>query len=217
MKYSAVIFDLDGTLLDTIEDLTISINAALSRMGHPQHTSDDYMAWIGEGLPTLAVRALPAEKRTRDEIEKFGAYTVEEYRTRWMNHTRPYDGISELLGGLTVLGIRMSVLSNRPDEFTKLILDHCLPSWKFEHTAGTRPDVPMKPDPTAAIEIAKAMGVDPKNFAFIGDTKTDMETARAAGMYPVGVLWGFRGAEELKSYGAKILIENPADALKIFY
>lgn len=216
MKYTAVIFDLDGTLLDTIEDLTVSINIALERMGYPQHTADDYMAWIGEGLPTLAVRALPAKHRNIAEIEEFGKRVCDEYRTRWMNNTRPYDGIPELLDGLAKLGIRMSVLSNRPDEFTRLIVDHFLPNWKFEFSAGTRPNVPMKPDPSAAIQIARDMKIEPKSFAFIGDTKTDMETAIAAGMYPIGVLWGFRGAEELKSYGAKLILERPADALQIF-
>lgn len=217
LKHTAVIFDLDGTLLDTIEDLTVSINIALGSMGYPQHTADDYMAWIGEGLPTLAIRALPAERRNIAEIERFGTNVRDEYRTRWKNHTHPYDGIHELLDGLTRFGIRMSVLSNRPDEFTKLIIDHFLPDWKFEFMAGTKPSVPMKPDPVAAIQIAKDMKTKPKRFAFLGDTKTDMETAIAAGMYPVGVLWGFRGADELRSYGAKLLIERPIDALKIFY
>lgn len=214
MSLSAVIFDLDGTLLDTIEDLTDSMNAALARMGLPGRSIAECRNLVGDGLDTFVRRALPdgvrddpaAAARLKDLMRG-------EYRLRGKDKTRPYVGITDLLDELARRGTRMAVLSNKPHDSTGTIVRHFFPSWRFDPVFGARDGVPVKPDPAGALEIARAWGLAPAEIAYVGDTNTDMQTAAAAGMFACGALWGFRTAAELAANGANVLLEKPAELL----
>ena len=214
MNHKAIIFDLDGTLLNTIEDLTDSMNLTLSRFGFEGHDQETYKYFIGDGIETLVIRALPLESRNPEIITQCVEAMREEYALRWDKKTHPYPGIPELLDALSQRGWPISILSNKPDDSTRMVVAKMLPKWAFQIVLGARPSVPKKPDPAAALEIAGLLGLDPGQFVYIGDTGTDMKTAVEAGMFPVGALWGFRTAQELLAHGAKVLIEKPLDLLQ---
>ena len=215
MKFKAVLFDLDGTLLDTIEDLADSMNIVLTGMGFPTHEVAAYKYHVGDGVRELAVRALPKNHQDEETIKKCIAAMRQEYGSRWDKKTRPYPGIPGLLDALTARGIKMAVLSNKPDQNTKVVVAKLLPKWRFDYVAGERAGIPRKPDPGAALSIAEQLGIPPKEWLYLGDTNTDMKTAVGAGMYPVGALWGFRTADELLACGAKTLIEHPPGLLAL--
>ncbi|RLC94831.1 MAG: HAD family hydrolase [Chloroflexi bacterium] len=215
MKFRAVIFDLDGTLLDTLQDIADSVNLVLERAGLPRYSLDEYRYFIGDGVEHLARRVLPQWQRDDVSVAQVAAAIREEYRQRWSNKTRPYHGIPDLLDFLTTHGIRMAVLSNKPDDFTRLTVSRLLPQWRFDAVVGAQPNGPYKPDPRAALEIADRLGIPPREFVYLGDSGIDMETASAAGMYPVGALWGFRTREELVASGAKETIESPVDLTRL--
>lgn len=215
MNFRAVLFDLDGTLLDTIDDLADSMNRALERLGFPTHEVAAYKYYVGDGVEKLARRALPEGHRDEQTIARCIAGMRAEYGKRWAEKTRPYEGIAELLNALTARGVPMAIFSNKPDDLVKLMVPELLPHWKFQVVLGHRPGAEKKPHPAAALEIARTIGVPPAEFLYLGDTNTDMQTANAAGMYPVGALWGFRTADELAANGAKRLIEHPTDLLKL--
>jgi phosphoglycolate phosphatase len=213
-KRSAVIFDLDGTLLDTIEDLTDSMNAGLSGMGLPVRSVAECRAFVGEGIDAFVRRALPAEiGDDPDTAARLKAAFRAEYRLRSVSKTRPYDGIPALLEELTRRGTRMAVLSNKPHDSTGIVVRHYFGSWALHPVLGARDGVPVKPDPAGALEIAGEWRLSPAEIAYLGDTKTDMRTAAGAGMFACGALWGFRKAEELVANGARVLIEKPCDLL----
>ena len=138
------------------------------------------------------------------------------YGQNWKEKTRPYHGVPELLDALSGRGLKMAVLSNKPDDFTRKTVDGLLSAWHFQAVVGARPPVPLKPDPSSALEIAKRLELGPARFVYLGDTATDMKTANAAGMFAVGALWGFRDAAELIAGGASKLIEKPAELLELF-
>ncbi len=213
MAFRAVLFDLDGTLLDTIEDLANCMNSVLGRQGFPGHDIESYKRFVGDGVELLVQRALPEGRRDDATIVFSVAAMRDEYAKRWSERTQPYKGIPDLLDGLVARGIRMAVLSNKPDDFTKMMVSELLPRRQFEAVLGERPGKGRKPDPQGAFEIASLLGMPPREFLYLGDTNTDMRTATAAGMYPVGALWGFRSAEELIGSGARVLIEKPMDLL----
>ncbi len=217
MAYKGVIFDLDGTLLNTLQDLTDSVNAALTRAGLPLHSSDEYKYFVGDGVEELAKRVLPEVMRNGEAIAKLVADIRREYSQRWADTTRPYEGIPQLLDALRTRGIKMSVLSNKPEDSTRATVSRLLDRWQsdFDMVIGVSPSVPRKPDPTAALNMAKQMGIPPPEMVYVGDTDTDMKTAVAAGMYPVGALWGYRTAEELMANGARVLLRRPAELLNI--
>jgi phosphoglycolate phosphatase len=215
MKYRAVLFDLDGTLLDTLEDIADSVNCVLDRIGFRRHSLEAYKRFIGDGIQDLASRALPEGERDPATVGKVVAAIREEYNKRWTEKTRPYEGISELLDALAARGIKMAIWSNKPDDSTKLMVSRLLPRWRFEVVMGARSAIPKKPDPTGATEIAKCLDIPPGEFLYLGDGDTDMKAASAAGMYPVGALWGFRTRDELLASGAKKLIRHPMDLIKL--
>jgi phosphoglycolate phosphatase len=215
MVYKAIIFDLDGTLLYTLTDIANSANKVLARLGFPQHELDAYKYFVGDGRESLVMRILPNNHRDAATVAKVVSCLDSEYDLHWADTTHPYDGIPELLQALTEHDIKMAVLSNKPDDSTKLTVSTLLADWRFEIVLGVRPSVPKKPDPAAALEIAKYFDITPGEFLYIGDTDTDMNTAVAAGMYPIGVLWGYRTADELLAAGAEALISKPIDLLKM--
>lgn len=213
--FEAVIFDLDGTLLDTLEDLADSANRALERAGLPVHPVDAYRYFVGDGLENLVRRTLPPHLQTNQMVERLLPEVRREYAARWANKTRPYPGIPSVLRKLTEREFPIAILSNKPDEATHKAVNHFFPGVTFKRVIGARPNVPKKPHPASALEIAQAMDLPPASIVYVGDTNTDMRTAVAAGMYPVGVLWGFRTAEELLEHGAREVVKTPGDLLRL--
>lgn len=215
MTYDAVIFDLDGTLLDTLADIGDAVNKALQDRGFPSHPIEKYREFIGDGSRLLVTRALPADQRTENIISECLEAYSEAYGRNFANATRIYDGIPKLMDELTRRHVRLSVLSNKQHDLTVKCVNHFLSNWHFDAVLGLRHSVPRKPDPTGALKIAAAIGVPCAKIAFLGDSGTDMETARAAGMLPVGVSWGMRSETELESSGAAVIIDHPVKALDI--
>lgn len=215
MPYKAVLFDLDGTLLDTLEDLGNVVNRVLAKRGFPSHGLDAYRYFIGDGTAMLITRALPEENRNNDTIRTCLEAFREDYRRNWNVKTRVYDGVAEMLNALAPRGLRMAILSNKADDFTKLSVTGLLSNWTFDVVLGERDGFPPKPDPAGAFEVAQRLNIAPANFLYLGDSAVDMKTAIAAGMFPVGVLWGFRPAQELREGGAQVLIERPLEILSL--
>jgi phosphoglycolate phosphatase len=215
MRFHAVLFDLDGTLLDTLEDLADSTNAALRAQGFPEHPPAAYRYFIGDGVENLVRRALPPERLEAATLARSAELMRREYSGRWADKTRPYPAVPELLDALTARGLPMAVLSNKPDDFTRLCVQRLLPRWRFEVVIGAGVGMPRKPDPAAALRIAARLNLPPARIVYLGDTNTDMQTAVAAGMYAVGALWGFRTASELTASGAQVLLEKPTDLLRV--
>ena len=213
MPCKAVLFDLDGTLLDTLEDLADSTNAALAQLSLPGHPLESYKLFVGDGLENLVRRAIGQEPPDEAMLARGIELARREYAARWAEKTRPYPGIPELLDDLARRGVPMAVLSNKPDEFTQLCVARLLSGWRFQAVQGATPDLPRKPDPRGARAIAERLGIAPANVLYLGDTNTDVWTAIAAGMFPVGALWGFRTAEELLAAGAAALARSPADIM----
>jgi phosphoglycolate phosphatase len=215
MRYRAVLFDFDGTLLDTLRDLAESVNSVLSRSGFPEHSLEAYRHFVGEGIEELARRVLPEGHRDEATITKTLTDVRQEYRQRWPNHTRPYEGIPELLDALTARRVKMAIVTNKPDDSTRTMAARLLPRWKFDVIVGATTEMPRKPDPKGALEAARLLRLSPEAILYVGDSDIDMKTANAAGMYAVGVLWGFRSADELIRNGAKVLIRKPLELLEL--
>jgi phosphoglycolate phosphatase len=211
MTARAVLFDLDGTLLDTLRDIGGAMNAVLESAGYPPHPIEDYKLMVGSGVRALVERAAPEGAFS----ERLLAAMREEYHKRSDRETRPYQEVPELLAALAQRGVPYAILSNKPQPLTERAAATFFPENRFTAVLGARPEVPLKPDPAAAVEAAGLSGVPPEEFLFLGDTGTDMETAAAAKMTPVGALWGFRGREELIRAGASRLIERPLELLTL--
>jgi phosphoglycolate phosphatase len=203
-------------LLDTLADLANSMNAVLTRFGFPTHPTDSYRYFVGEGADCLVRHVLPKDHLDDETVSKSLAAVQDEYSKHWADNTKPYPGIPELLSALQDRKIPKTVLSNKPDEFTRIMVEKLLPSWSFRIVRGAKPSISKKPDPAAALDIASELQILPCRFVYLGDTNIDMQTANAAGMYAAGALWGFRTVEELLTNGAKTLIKNPQDVLKLF-
>ncbi len=216
MNYKAVIFDLDGTLLDTLEDIALSVNEVLKAEGFSEHPLDAYRFFVGDGMDKLVQRAFPEGslegKALAGKVETVKAV----YRRRWAENTRPYPGVPEMLTILEKRGIPKAIFSNKPQEFTQITVETLLPHWAFEAVYGIGPDIPRKPDPHGALLIAGMFGVNPNQIVYLGDTSTDMKTALAAKMHPVGALWGFRSGDELQAAGAGLLLPDPRDLISLF-
>jgi phosphoglycolate phosphatase len=212
-RIDGVIFDLDGTLVDTLADIADALNHVLAARGLPTHGLDDYRRFIGAGVELLVQRAVP------ETALAHGPAIIAEYRAYYAEHmldrSVPYPGIAEMLAQLGSGGVPLSVLSNKPDAATRHIIAALFPEVPFVDVVGQRPDRPRKPDPSVALELAARLRVAPARCAFVGDSDFDMQTARAAGMLAVGVTWGFRGSAELMQNGAHALIERPAELLRL--
>ncbi|MGO8970554.1 MAG: HAD family hydrolase [Myxococcaceae bacterium] len=207
----AVIFDLDGTLVDSLADIAAAMNRSLAARGFPTHPLQAYRTFIGEGVQKLVERALPLA----DQAER--AAVLEAYQADYAKHlvesSSPYPGIPELLDALTARGMPMAVLSNKPDAPTRRLVEALFGRWPFRAVAGERPGVPRKPNPAGALELARAMDVAAAHVSFVGDTLVDVATARAAGMQPLGVLWGFR-AREVAAAGVPT-VQHPSELLPL--
>jgi phosphoglycolate phosphatase len=215
MNFKAVIFDLDGTLLDTLEDIADAANHVLLQRGFPTHDMDAYRHFVGDGVNILFARVLPEEKQNEELVAQCVAAFREAYGHHWNVKTKPYDRVPEMLDGLVARGFKMAVLSNKPDDFAKKCVSELLSKWQFKVVYGAQDGIPRKPNPGMALRIAKLVVVEPDHILYLGDTAIDMETAVAAGMFPVGALWGFRTAEELRNSGAEKVISLPQDLLHL--
>jgi phosphoglycolate phosphatase len=209
----AIVFDLDGTLVDSLGDIADAMNHALVQVGAPSHPLSAYHRFVGDGVDALVRRALGPERAG------LHASALAAYRARYADHfadrTAPYPGVAALLAGVAARGLPMAVLSNKPDPATREVVARLLPDARFRVVRGERPGVPRKPDPAGALEVVAALGVAPGEALLLGDTDVDVRTALAAGLVPVGALWGFRDAAELRAAGCELLVERPEDVLRL--
>lgn len=210
----ACIFDLDGTLIDSLEDLADAANDALVAAGFPTHPVDAYRNFVGNGIEMLIKRALPPaalQQLHPPEIQAIVQHMSRLYANNWHAKTRCYAGIPALVAHLHQCGLPLAVLSNKPHAFTCEIIDYFFPHKPFSLVYGARSGLPHKPDPTTALSLAAELALPPDQITFIGDSNVDIQTGLRAGMSTLGVCWGFRSQEELVSAGAAALVQEPAD------
>lgn len=215
MKYKAAIFDMDGTLVDTLEDIFEGVNEMLAHYSLPARSLEEVRNFVGNGARKLVARSLP-----KDSDEKFISEALEYYNgcyaRHMLNKVKPYEGIMNFLTALENKKISLAICTNKQDFAAKAIAEKILSPIKFAAVVGDIPGQPRKPDPTRALAIAKKISVQPSEVAYFGDTAVDMQTAHNAGFFSVGVTWGFRPKSELIENNAEFIIDKPDDALKIF-
>ncbi|MGL5433977.1 MAG: HAD family hydrolase [Lachnospiraceae bacterium] len=213
--YRCCIFDLDGTLLDTLNSLTYSVNQTLKHFGYPEVYQAHIKRFVGDGYKMLVERALKHsgdsglihyEEGLQVYREKFGMYSMHE--------VKPYDGIEDLLKGLKERGYKLAVLSNKPHAKTVENIEAIFGKGYFDYVAGERPEIPKKPDSAGIILIEDTLQVKPEECLYFGDTDTDMKTGTGAGLTTVGVTWGFRGREELESFNPQYVIDHPREVFE---
>lgn len=207
MSYQAYIFDLDGTLLDTLPDLVRLTNMVLERHGWPQHTRDEILSYVGDGGRVLLRRAAPADASQAQVDEAFGLWQ-ELYPEYGHALTKPYAGMEELLQQLRARGMKLGVLSNKFDAAVKGVIATHFPG-VFDVARGECEEIPRKPDPRGLLNMIEQMGVSPSQVVYVGDSGTDMSVAVAAGALPVGVSWGYRPVDELRAAGAVRVVNSP--------
>lgn len=209
-----IIFDLDGTILDTLVDLGNSVNAVLEDYGYPTHNTEDYKKKVGNGVRKLLERSLPSnvkEDELDEALEKFSYY----YDQYCLENSKPYPGIVELLKALEERGVLLAVNSNKIDRYTKDLVSKSFPTVPFVEVLGQRIAVPVKPNPAGALEIKEKMNLELDEILFVGDSEVDIQTARNAGMKVVVVPWGFRPKEELEKANPDYMIEKASDLLDL--
>jgi phosphoglycolate phosphatase len=207
----AVLFDLDGTLLDTLADIASCANLVQAELGLPPHPVGAYKRFVGDGLTELLRRAIPARHLRGPGLRARARRFEELYEEHAMDETRPYPGVARMLDGVARRGLPMAVVSNKPQRFTEACVETLLARWRFAVVRGARPKVPLKPDPAGPLAAARAMKVAPREVLYLGDTSVDMQAARASGMFALGALWGFRDADELLASGAQALMRRPGE------
>lgn len=210
-----IIFDLDGTLVDSLVDLADSMNRILSRYSYPTHSLDAYQYFIGNGIRNLVREALPVEVREEGRISEYLEAMMEDYSQRCIDKTKPYPGIIKLLEELNLRQIKCTVFSNKVDELTKKVVRTFFPNQRFEVVIGSRFDIPRKPNPEGAFMISDVLHIPTSELLFVGDTGVDMEVAKNAQIRSVGVTWGYRTKEELVAHGAQNLISEPMELLQL--
>jgi phosphoglycolate phosphatase len=213
LSFKAVIFDFDGTLVDSLHGIAAAMNCALRDFGLPGHSWESYQTRVGEGIAVLAKKAAPTD--WEGSMEELIAKYRQHYALWMWESVRLYEGISALLNTLQELGVPMAVLSNKGDDFIQALSKTLLASWNFAEIRGEREGAFKKPNPTSALEIARSLHVKPEEIVFVGDTPVDMKTACAAGMRAIGVSWGFRREEELYNSGASFVLNSPLQLLSL--
>jgi phosphoglycolate phosphatase len=213
MTFKAVIFDLDGTLLNTLQDIVNTLNTVLARHQFPVHSLDECRFLVGHGMRELIRKALPEEACYPENIDMLLKDFLTNYADNWNVNSRPYPGIDNLLDAIAERHIKMAILSNKADHFTQLCAESLLGLWHFDAVMGDRQGIARKPDPEGALLIAQLLDEDPSAILYVGDSGIDMQTATRAGMYPLGVLWGFRPESELFEFGAKAVVQHPEEII----
>jgi phosphoglycolate phosphatase len=217
LKYRGIIFDLDGTLADTLADIGNSMNRILLRNGFPVHPLENYKLLIGRGLENLVRSSFPEEERAnRENVSRLLGEFIQDYGENCLAETKLYPGIGDVLSTLRDNQVKRAVFSNKADDLTRRIVTSLLPDAGFVQVLGARPDIGRKPDPEGALGICERMGLHPGEVVYMGDSDVDMIMATRAGMLPVGVLWGFRPESELRQNGAKYLLHKPVELLPVF-
>lgn len=213
-KIKLVVFDLDGTLLNTKEDICDSMNTALKHFGLPEHPLEDYGNIVGGGTRTAAERACPdgTDEETLDGV--FSLYK-EIYIQNCLNKTTVYKGIHDLIGRLKVRGIILGILTNKTDTAANLLVNHFFPQRPFSAVLGNRGDIPIKPRPDMGLWLCRTLDIPADRCLFLGDSDTDMYFAKNVNFLPIGAAWGFRGRDELIYAGAKAVIEEPLELLEL--
>ena len=210
-----IVFDLDGTLINSLEDLADSANHILTQHGFPTHPIDAYRYFVGDGVRKLIERILPLEERNVAQIEQCRQEFVEYYKIHMEDKTAVYEGITELLKALKVRGLKIAVATNKVHIAVKPLMEKYFPEIQFDSMIGQREGIPVKPNPQIMFDILKETGCEPSETLHVGDTATDMQLAHNAGITPIGVLWGYRPLEELQEAGARYIIEHPLELLEI--
>ncbi len=216
MKYKAIIFDLDGTLLNSLIDIADSVNLVLEKYNLPTHSIEDYKLFIGNGIEKLVALALP-ENIKKTDFEKYLSEIKSVYEKNQISKTKPYNGVIEMLKTLNNRGISLNILSNKPIEFTKMLVEHFFVDIKFDNVLGAREGIPKKPNPQAVFDIIENLQLEKCAVLYVGDTGTDMKTAENADLTSVGVLWGFRGMEELVENNANYIIDEASKIIDIVF
>ena len=215
MKFDGIIFDLDGTLLDTLEDLASACNYALKVSGFKTHNIKDYIRFVGNGRYKLIERIVPENyKKDKETINKVLGLFDEYYEAHMIDMTKPYDGIIEMINELKQKNIKMAVVSNKPHEFAEVVVKKYFGDL-FEIAYGQRPNHPTKPDPKTVYEVIYSLDIKKDECIYVGDSDVDIHTAKNAGVKSIGVAWGFRGEKELKEAGADYIIKAPIELLEI--
>lgn len=210
-----VIFDLDGTLLNTIDDLAQSVNSVLQKYDYPTHSVEKYKSFVGNGVNKLIERAVSKELCTKELVERLQADFMEYYAQHGKDNTKPYHGIMELLNELRSHGVTLAVASNKHHTATIELINHYFGSTIFSVVYGKREGTSPKPDPTIVFDIIEKCGVTAAEVFYVGDSSTDMQTAHNASVCSVGVTWGFRTRQELVEHGAKHIINSPIELLNL--
>ena len=213
MKYKAVIFDLDGTLLDTLEDLADSVNHVLKEAGYPARTIEEVRAFVGNGIRKLIERSVP-ENTTIESVNSVHQNFITYYGEHCMEKTRPYDGIMEMLSTLQNAGCKIAVVSNKADYAVQILCDKYFNNI-FDTALGEQTGTPKKPAPDAVYKVLNTLKISPSESVYVGDSDVDIQTARNSNMDEIIVDWGFRDREYLKEQGAKVLISNPGELLNL--
>lgn len=213
--YKCVIFDLDGTLVNSLYDLGDSVNKALKKHGLPVHPYDAYKYFVGNGRAKLIERAMGESAKDKELLSKVTKDYDDDYLVHCLDKTAPYNGVADMLKSLQQNGVKINVLSNKPDEFVKNMLDTLFSDIKFDIAWGKKAQYPTKPDPSSVLAILDELSVDKGDCLYVGDSNVDVITARNAGLDFCGVLWGFRTQEELENEGAKQTVSTAAELLKV--
>ena len=215
VEYDGVIFDLDGTLVDTLEDIGDAMNRVLAAEDAPPHSYEEYRYLVGRGLWNLAEESLPPALRDEDTVGRCYERMIADYSAHSLIKTHVYAGVPALLRGLRDAGLPLAVFSNKSHELTCRVVEALLDLGDFIAVVGARAGVPLKPDPSVALELAAQMNVPPGRIAYLGDSLVDMQTATASGMIAVGASWGFRTTAELVESGARVVIDHPRELLDL--
>ena len=210
-----IVFDLDGTLINSLEDLADSANHILTQHGFPIHPVDAYRYFVGDGVRKLIERILPEDERNDAQIEQCRNEFVAYYRIHMEDKTSVYPGMTELLKALKNKGLKIAVATNKVHVAVKPLMEKYFPEVQFDSMIGQREGIPVKPNPQIMYDILKETGCEPSETLHVGDTATDMQLAHNAGITPVGVLWGYRPLEELQEACARYIIEHPLELLEI--
>ena len=213
--YRTVLFDLDGTLLNTIDDLADAGNRMCAARGWPTHTTDQFRYLVGNGIPKLIERLTPEEQRTPRTLEEAYRAFDADYDAHMFDRTRPYPGVPELLGRLAAAGVQMAVFSNKDDALARRVVAHYFDSRLFAVVRGALPDVPKKPAPEGTLALMRAIGAEAAATLYVGDSNVDVLTGKNAGLPCCGVLWGFRTEEELRGAGADFLAADAGALEKV--
>lgn len=208
-RAALAIFDLDGTLVNTLEDLGGCCNRALDACGLAPHPIDSYRHFVGDGVDTLIRRILPAEAGEEAFERVRGLYTT-YYQAGYLDASHPYAGMPQTLEKLKEAGVHLAVCSNKPHNVAVKMVETLYPGM-FDMIFGKREGIPKKPDPTAVKEILNVQGISPSEAVYIGDSNVDVFTGHNAGLYAIGCAWGFRGEEELSQAGADAIVQTPAE------